>query len=245
MTTYAWTEGGLRRMTEPGGQLRVADSWRQADGAVRRLDLHRERFVGSVESCAPGVPAGAFFDAAAAAVPGDGEWFPRVRLMDEELYLDVRPGPPRSPSAVVHVLPPGDPRRNPRVKGPDMALAEQLITQAREQGADEVLYRDEAGLVLEAGYASLVWWDGDDLCVPSRGLPVLPGVTRTVVEEQARALGMTVRGAEATIDDLDGREAWLLNAYQGLRLVTAWVGSEVAPGEGVRFGTWRAALEEA
>lgn len=210
-----------------------------------------------------GLDAAAIIDAAADLASLDGEWFPRVRIVvrdagDEtgrepgrerdatpirEVLLDVRPGPPRQAEVTVAVRDPGDPRRRPRHKGPDLAWAGRQIASVRERGAGEVLVRDDAGAVLEAGWASVLWWEGEDLCVPDPGLPVLPSITRALVEERARAEGRTIRPVRAPLDALDGREAWLLNAYQGLRPVTRWVGSTITPGTPVRAAEWRAWLD--
>lgn len=246
--TYVWRDARLQpcdAAEAPPGPVQVADSWRQVQGRVRRLGLHRARFIGSVAQVAPerSADAGAFFDAAAQAVPVEDEWFPRVRLVGGELIADVRPGPPRRAEVVVRVLACGDPRSMPLVKGPDLALAGDLIAAARDVGSDEVLIRDARGRVLEAGYAALVWWDGEDLCVPARSLPVLPSITRRIVEEQVVALGGRVRPVEARVEDLDGREAWLLNAYQGLRVVTGWRDAPIQAGSASRAASWREWLE--
>lgn len=246
--TYVWRDARLQRCDAaevPPGPVEVADSWRQAEGRVRRLDLHRRRFTGSVAQVAPerSADAEAFFHAAAQAVPVGGEWFPRARLVGGELIADVRPGPPRRSDVVVRVLGCGDLRSMPLVKGPDLALTGDLIAAAREVGADEVLVRDGRGRVLEAGYAALVWWEGDDLCVPVRSLPVLPSITRRLVEEQVAAQGGRVRPVEARVEDLGGREAWLLNAYQGLRVVTGWRDAPIEAGAPRRAPAWREWLE--
>ncbi|AWB81958.1 aminotransferase class IV [Corynebacterium yudongzhengii] len=244
METFLFDAGTLIPACAPTGTVRVADSWRQVDGHVRRLDLHRERFASSVARYAPGLDADALVDAAARKVPDVGEWFPRVRLIDDCLYCDLRPGPPRRPTVKVAVLSPGDPRSNPRVKGPDLGLGGELIAHARTRGVDEVLLRSAEGLLLETAYAALVWWEGDTLCAPHLDLPVLPSVTRRLVEDHAAQLGIEVRHVHATLADLDGRETWLLNAYQGLRLVTDWVGADLIPGPPHRFQAWRKALDE-
>ncbi|MGJ3508366.1 aminodeoxychorismate synthase component I [Enemella sp. A6] len=234
-------------LDDPDGELLLADSWRRADGHTHRLDLHRERFLTSAAEI-PDAPEDldGFFDAAAGAVPASGEWFPRVRLLRTpdriRAVFDLRPGPPRQDTVVVEVLPPGDPRSNPSVKGPDLDLAGELIARARIRGADEILLRTENGTVLEAGWSSVVWWDGDTLVLPSSDLPVLPGITRHRLVDLARVEGVRVREVHAGIEELDGRETWLLNAYQGLRLVTGWLGAEITPGAGERFAHWRALL---
>lgn len=270
MTTYRWDAGRLvPHDPSPEAVVRVAESWRQVDGHVRALDRHRARFATSVARVAPDLDAGAVMDAAVAAVPAVGEWFPRVRLVTCDgvrrhpaqkrhvgepglpgaggdgpaLLVDVRPGPPRLSEVMVAVRAPGDPRERPRVKGPDLAWAGREIEAVRPRGAGEVLIRDEDGVVLEAGWASLVWWEEGTLCVPDPGLPVLPSITRGLVEEQARTQGIPLRPRRARLEDLDGREAWLLNAYQGLRVVTGWVDAPITPGPARRAAAWRAWLD--
>lgn len=231
----------VNRAAAIDGDLLVADSWRVVNGRTHHLDRHRDRFVAAVRDS--GVTAdevAAFWHAALHKIPQLGEWFPRVRLVQKgselALVLDLRPGPPRVETARVRVLPPGDPRYNPRIKGPDLALAGQLIA---ESGTEEVLVRDVAGRVLEAGYSAVVWWRGDELWVPSEDLAVLPSVTRQWVIDRGLRLGYRVHEAHATVADLDGCEAWLLNAYQGIRLITTWQGADITAGPGMRFAQWR------
>lgn len=240
MTTYVWTDGTFCPVDEPLGPIRVADSWRQSDGRIRRLDLHRERFAREVGKLGVHRDGAAMVDAAVRLVPDAGDWFPRVRLVGDALYLDLRRGPERRRTASVRVLGKGDPRSHPRVKGPDLAAGTDLI---RAANADEVLIRDRSGVVLEAAHSAVVWWDDDVLCVPTLGLAVLRSVTRQIVEEHARDRDIEVCGVTAQLSELDGREAWLLNAYQGLRLVTSWEGVDISAGGGVRFPTWRDAVE--
>ncbi|MDO5628924.1 MAG: aminotransferase class IV [Mobilicoccus sp.] len=244
MTTWRWVDGDLVPADDVAGPLRVADSWRHVEGRVRRWDLHRDRFTAATSALGHDrADVDAFLDAVARAVPETGEWFPRVRLVADTLLLDVREGPPRKTEAVVHVLSPGDPRAQPRTKGPDLARLGVLIEEARAGGADEILLRDEQGRILEAGYAALVWWEDDVLFAPAADLPLLPSVTRRVVTDHARREGVVVREVTAPIDALSGREAWLLNAYQGLRIVTAWSGVDIAAGPATHARRWRAALE--
>ncbi|MBV7295475.1 aminotransferase class IV [Corynebacterium sp. TAE3-ERU12] len=243
MSTFAWDGTQFVPASTPSGKLRVADSWRQTNGHVRRIDLHQQRFSHSTAQYGYRVNGSALFTAAVELIPAEGEWFPRLSLVEDTVYLDIRPGPERRQALTVQVLPPGDPRTNPRVKGPDLARTGALIADAAKAGAHEVLFRDEQGLVLEAGYAALVWWDGEALCVPTPELPVLPSVTRLVVEQRAHELGVPVRQVAARLAELDGCEAWLLNAYQGIRYVTDWVGADITPGAPQRFTSWREFLD--
>ncbi|MDT0457323.1 hypothetical protein RM550_16510 [Streptomyces sp. DSM 41527] len=104
--------------------MSLADSWLLSDGRVRRIDLHRQRFLrgcAEVGSVSPETAA-AFWQAALGTLP---------------------------------------------LKGPDLDALGALRGRAVERGAQEALLTTESGVVLEGGCASVLWWDGDRLCVPS------------------------------------------------------------------------------
>ena len=68
--------------------LLVADSWLVDEGRVRALDVHRDRFAGSVDAATAGMPGrptpddvDAFWTAVVARLPRTGRWFPRVELV--------------------------------------------------------------------------------------------------------------------------------------------------------------------
>jgi len=134
------------------GALDVADSWLLEDGAARALPQHRERFVAACaqRGVADGGSTG-FFDAACAALPGTGRWFPRVEYRTRAgFHVRLRPAPARSEAVILGVADGPDPRRAPRVKGPDLErLVELRARAAIRVGADEVVLRSGDGLVLE------------------------------------------------------------------------------------------------
>ena len=73
--------------------LLAADSFLVAEGKVRGLDLHRDRFTGTC--AALGVRADAFWDESVQRLPRAGRWFPRFELhAGGELAMQVRPAPP-------------------------------------------------------------------------------------------------------------------------------------------------------
>lgn len=201
--------------------LLVADSFLVDEGRVRGLELHRARFTGS---CAvQGVSALSFWDEAIAGLPRSGRWFPRLELTnDRRLCVRLRPAPPPGDQVTVRLYDGPDPRREPRVKGPDL----ELLGSLREQfayAADEVLLSAPGGTVLEAAYSSLVWWEDDVLCLPPQDLPVLPSVTVALLRLIAADRGTAVAERPRTVVDLDGREAWLVNALHGIRPVRTWL----------------------
>lgn len=221
--------------------LLVADSWLVEDSRVRALDLHQQRFT---EACAGfGVEVTSFWQDAIARLPRTGEWFPRAELVDTagqlQLGLQVRPAPERLDTAKVWVSGEPDPRRHPRRKGPDLDRLAELRRAGARHGAQEVLLTGPAGVVLEAANSSLLWWEGEELCLPDPELPVLPGVTVALVLRFAERHGVPVRYRRRRLADLSGREVWLANALHGIRPVTGWIGTDQPVGTPERCARWR------
>jgi branched-subunit amino acid aminotransferase/4-amino-4-deoxychorismate lyase len=227
-----------------GEPLLAADSWLVEDGRARGLDRHRLRFSAG---CADAVglseeTIAAFWQAMIPRLPRHGELFPRVELTggrQPRLWMRVRPAPRRGTSIRVLATRHEDPRRHPRRKGPDLHTLGVLREEATKVGADDTLLVDGSGLVLESGTASLVWWEGDTLCVPHPAQNVLSGITSRLIREEATAQGIEVAQRRVTLAELDGLEVWLVNALHGIRPVTAWVGSPVEPGPADRAPRWR------
>ncbi|MGW6685505.1 aminotransferase class IV [Streptomyces sp. NPDC054961] len=248
------------RGTPSRGELLAADSWLVADGRVRALDRHRRRFAATCAGT-EGAPEGlleAFWTAMTALLPRDpGPWFPRVELEraaadappdtvlpgGHRLLLRLRPAPARGTSARVWGLPVRDPRRAPRHKGPDLDALAAVRAQAAAAAADEALLVTADGVVLEAANSSLLWWEGDALCHPAAELPVLPGVTASLLLEHAARTGVEVRPCRRRLSALAGREVWVVNALHGLRPVTAWPGGSLPAGEPVRAAVWQTWLD--
>jgi branched-subunit amino acid aminotransferase/4-amino-4-deoxychorismate lyase len=233
-----WTAGGLREGAA-GGALLAADSWVVDAGWVRAVDAHWARFGDSCRVHGVDTAELARFRAAVtAAVPAAGRWFPRVELTDRGLALRVRPAPPPAREARVVVAAPGDPRRCPRRKGPDLALLLRLRERARAAGADELLLRDEAGALREGALSSLLWWEDGTLCT-TPDEHTLPGVTRALLLDVARRRGVGVRVRSPLPRELAGREVWLTSALHGIRVVSEWLEPAQAAGPPERAATWR------
>jgi branched-subunit amino acid aminotransferase/4-amino-4-deoxychorismate lyase len=138
----------------------------------------------------------------------------------------------------------------PRRKGPDLDTLARVRDRAAGEGAQEAVLVAPTGTVLEAATASVLWWEGDTLCLPPPGLPVLPGVTVALIQERARREGVRVAHRERTVAELDDREVWLVNALHGIRPVTGWTGGPADPtgsmraAAAVRAPEWRKWLDE-
>ncbi|HWI06174.1 MAG TPA: aminotransferase class IV [Solirubrobacteraceae bacterium] len=243
-TLLRWTAGVLEPCARPSrAPLLVADSWLVDEGRQRAAALHWARFERScLAAGASAEELRGFRAAAEAALPRAGRWFPRVQLTSEGLALRTRPAPALQREARVLAGPPGDPRRRPRRKGPDLELLAGLRATARERGADELLLRARDGTLLEGALSSLLWWEGDALCTtPSEH--TLPGVTRALLLEIARARGVELRVRAPQPEELAGAEVWLTSALHGIRVVSAWVAPALDAGAGTRAAHWREELE--
>jgi branched-subunit amino acid aminotransferase/4-amino-4-deoxychorismate lyase len=240
--------GGLSAGPPSDGPLLVADSWLLRDGLVRGLERHRERFLRACGTC-DGPPLHRlieFWQDMTAALPRVGEWFPRIELdaTSNELRLLLRHAPPLAADVQVWAVGQPDPRTVPRRKGPDLDSLAQVRKRAAKHGAEEAVLITSSGAVLEGAHSSLVWWEDDALCLPSPNLPILAGVTTGLIQERAARTGIRVAHRERTLEELDGREVWLVNALHGIRPVTEWTGRPMNAGPAVRAVEWRAWLED-
>lgn len=228
--------------------LEVADSWLVVDGTVRGLELHRERFLGSIpREQANELGANAFWDAVIAALPRTGSWFPRVELREQlgapQLLFRPRPAPALQRSLVLATHSGRDPRTAPSVKGPDLAAMVRLRTEAQSTGADEAVLLSPEGSLVEGATTSILWWEGAELCVVDRALARIPSTTERTILALAAALGIRVEERLARPEHLDGCEVWAVNALHGIRIVTAWHGGPETAEDPGRLARWRLRLD--
>jgi branched-subunit amino acid aminotransferase/4-amino-4-deoxychorismate lyase len=226
-------------------ELLAADSWLVVDGRVRAVDRHWARFAATCAEHGVGREAVAALRARVeGAVPAEGRWFPRVELRtDGELTVRVRPAPPREPTVVAWIADVPDPRRFPRRKGPDLERLAALRDRAAAHGAGEAVLSDADGRLLEGAFTSLLWWEGETLCIVPDDAPVLPGVTRGLLVELAREQGAPVAQRHPAPRELAGRETWLVSALHGIRAVTRWAAGGPAAGAAPRAAGWQRLLD--
>jgi branched-subunit amino acid aminotransferase/4-amino-4-deoxychorismate lyase len=248
---YRWHAGALTLldycdMAEVS--IEAADSWLVTNGLALALDLHRRRFLDSVARQGFTLPDSVvFWDAAIEAIPKEGDWFPRVELQSRSgaplLIFRRRPAPDRTRSVRLTTHLGEDPRRVPRIKGPDFAAMLRIRTEAQARGADEAVILSPLGFVIEGASSALLWWRGDTICAPAEEFDRVDSITAKSVLTLATALDIDVYHEAITPEELDGREVWALNALQGIRIVTDWVdGPELAEIPG-RLETWRRRLD--
>ena len=94
----------------------------------------------------------------------------------------------------------------PGVKSTSYAVNMAAEAEARRRGADEAIFVDGAGIVLE-GTVTNVWWrSGDLLRTPSLDLGILAGVTRATLIELAPACGFRIEEGAYPLEDLLGAD---------------------------------------
>jgi branched-subunit amino acid aminotransferase/4-amino-4-deoxychorismate lyase len=240
--------GGVEEVRPAGHRVLAADSFLVDDGRVLALDVHRRRFLSSLRLQAAAVPdPAAFLDAAVAALPRDGAWFPRVEALrgpdGDTARLLVRPAPERTGSVVLRDHDGPDPRTMPRVKGPDLHALGALRSRASRYGAGEAVILADDGTIVEGAYSAILWWHGDALAVVEGDVPRIPSVTERSIVALATALGVDVLHERPRPADLDGREVWAVSALHGIRLVRGWIDGPATAAEPGRVRAWRTRLD--
>jgi len=247
-STHRWHEGELHLLDYcdlTDTRIAAADSWLVADGAVLALDLHRQRFFEAADGRIDDL--GMFWQAAMAAIPHTGSWFPRVEVQlrgsSRLAVFRLRGAPVRSRSVRLASHEGSDPRTAPRIKGPDTEVLLRLRTDAQGAGADEAVILSPDGFVVEGAYSAILWWRGDVLCAPSPDLDRVDSVTARSVIALANALGVEVYYESIVPAQLEGCEIWALSALHGIRIVTAWVDGPAPAELPGRLASWRSRLD--
>jgi len=226
------------------GDTLVADSWLVVDGHAVATDRHRRRFV---EACARhglgDSSVAGFFESVLAHIPREGEWFPRVELVQTPggptLRYRERSAPNRLSTAVL-ALAHHDPRTSPMVKGPDLESLQALRARVAEVGATEAVIATRDGVLVEGAYSTLVVWPAgaDAMVLPPAALPRIASVTESVLRDLAREWAIEVTEAPTRVDDLEGAEVWVISALHGIRLVTEFVGGPALATGRARSEAW-------
>ena len=224
----------------------VADSWRLEEGLVVAWEKHWDRFRGSVltNTTVSSLTLDAFRSALVDILPKAGSWFPRIEAIDTPggatLRYRQREAPPWN-SEVVVAIAPHDPRKFPLTKGPDLEALMALRREVEPLGATEAIIVDDAGLLAEGAYSSLmVWPSGSDIPhVISPTTPHLPGVTESVLKDIATEQGIDIKESSLSVTDLEGAELWILSALHGIRMATSFIDGPTPSVNTARRDQWQ------
>jgi 4-amino-4-deoxychorismate lyase len=132
----------------------------------------------------------------------------------------------------------------PGVKSTSYAVNMAAEAEAKRRGADEAVFVDPDGLVLE-GTVTNVWWRrGRTLRTPELGLGILAGVTRAALLERAEARGYTVDEGAYPLEELcSAEEAFTSSSVR--ELMPLVVMDDRPLGRGPAADELQAALREA
>ena len=229
-------------------------------GVPFRIEQHLDRLAGSSAALGlPPVDRAALGALAAAALAASG-------VPDAVLRLFWTPGPEEGPPtglALVSPLPEQHealrargmrvvsllgvraeaPWLLPGVKSTSYAVNMAADAEAKRRGADDAVFVDTAGTVLE-GPVTNVWWRRDaTLFTPSLDLGILAGVTRSALLEAAPGLGYRVEeGAYPLAALAAAAEAFTSSTVREVMPVVELDGAPVGDG---RPGPAAAALQRA
>jgi len=119
----------------------------------------------------------------------------------------------------------------PGVKSTSYAVNMAAEAEAKRQGADDAIFVDADGIVLE-GTVTNVWWRvGETLSTPSLELGILAGVTRRAVVELAAGRGYEVsEGVFPLSDVLEAEEAFTSSSVRELMPIVDLDGHRLALG---------------
>ncbi|QSG12435.1 Branched-chain amino acid aminotransferase/4-amino-4-deoxychorismate lyase [Halapricum desulfuricans] len=113
----------------------------------------------------------------------------------------------------------------------DGILARLELRRTDDTQADEALMRDPDGRVVEGATSNLFFVDGGVLKTPSTDLPLLPGVTRSIVLQLADEEGIPIEEGHYSVRAVRAAdEAFLTNTTWELRPVASLDGDEIGGG---------------
>jgi len=119
----------------------------------------------------------------------------------------------------------------PGVKSTSYAVNMAAEAEARRRGADDAVFVDAAGTVLEGPTTNIWWRRGRTLFTPSLDLGILAGVTRATVIELAGAAGYQVEeGAYALTELQTAEEAFTSSSVREVMPATELDGAPIARG---------------
>jgi branched-subunit amino acid aminotransferase/4-amino-4-deoxychorismate lyase len=116
------------------------------------------------------------------------------------------------------------------------------LEEARRRGADEGLWLNDRGHLVEGCASNLFVVRHARLYTPSPADGILAGVVREIVLDVARSVGLVVHEGRLRLRRLErADEAFLTSSVRGVRPLVALGGSPVGPG---RPGPWTRRIRE-
>lgn len=229
---------------------------RRLGASAARIDLELpwspERIAGEVERTIA-ASRGADVPDPEAAPWNAGERHARIVVTRGSGEMGLDPGLAADPAVVVIVLPLHGPAARAYREGvavwaagglgglrrggdPAAKTGEHLfhvlaVKEARARGAHEALFLDGEGNVAEGASSNVFAVRGGALVTPPLAVGILEGVTRDVVLDLARALGVAVREESLPLQELEtADEAFLTSTVRGILPVNRVGERPIGPG---------------
>jgi 4-amino-4-deoxychorismate lyase len=118
------------------------------------------------------------------------------------------------------------------VKSTSYAVNMAAEAEAKRCGADDALFVDRAGIVLEGPVTNMWWRRGETVFTPALELGVLAGVTRAFMLEQAAELGYPVEEGVYSLDAVGGAdEAFTSSSVREVMPVVMLDGEAIGDGK--------------
>jgi 4-amino-4-deoxychorismate lyase len=104
--------------------------------------------------------------------------------------------------------------------------------QARERGADDVIFTSTEGLLLEGPTSSVVWAVGSTLRTPPVSTGILAGTTQQALFAAAGPAGLATETSAGTVAELHAADGvWLVSSVRGAAEVVALDGRTRSPAD--------------
>jgi branched-subunit amino acid aminotransferase/4-amino-4-deoxychorismate lyase len=217
-----------------------------------RLDRHLARLSGSADRVGLAAPDSVELATLAALVVAHA---PVGELV---LRIYWTPGPPGGPPLGLALVGPvpdtiepmrasgsrlvalASPRRDvrwllPGTKSTSYAVNMAAEAEAKRRGADDAIFVDGDGILLEGTVTNIWWRRGMTLRTPSLELGILAGVTREAMLELAPDLGLEVEEGVYPLEDLlDAEEVFTSSSVREVMPVVEVDGTQFALGDAAR-----------
>lgn len=238
--------------SDPAAQwgLGVFETIAVRDGSPRFLQEHLDRMSAAASSLSVPLPAILELERAAwlvaAGVEGGYGWLKLAvsrsgRWAAFGSHADATEEG-REVSAII--LPWRRHRLDPQVGIKSLSYAAALLglEEARRRGADEGLWRNDRGHVVEATTGNVFAVHGRAVVTPALSEGALPGITRARAIVALRGYGLSVREARLRVDALRrADEVFLTSSVRGVRAVVRLDGRNVRSGNS---GVWARRLAD-
>ncbi len=230
-----------------GTSFRLSEHLERLRRSAERIGLPPVNVMQLTELAAQAIEAAGEPDAVLRLfwTPGNGQGKPTALAVVSELgdhYDALRERGQRLISLRGHRA--DEPWLLPGVKSTSYAVNMAAEAEAKRNGADDAVFVDADGTVLE-GPTTNVWWRrGHTLHTPSIDLGILAGVTRAAVIELAAGIGYKVAEGAYPLGELAGaEEAFTTSSIREVMPITELDGAPI--GRGPAADELQAALREA